>query len=364
MLEVKNLTNDLLENINLTVLSGQLVAIIGDNGSGKSTLAKTIASHYKYKGSVKPSASQISLLTQNPYLQFIGNTVFDELTYFAEQNNFCEAKVEQLLANCPFQLEADLATISGGSAQQLLIYKELYKQSQVVILDETLSNIDDDNKQLLLQQLQAQNKAIILITNNVVDTKYATAIYQLVDRKLLSIGNFDYCWHFTSSDKPVSFRYEQYEFKQGLNLVCGKSGSGKSRLLMEIAFNSEQALKCAYISQYPFEMVTTINAQQLIGSDQQQLLMILNLDESKLTANITSLSTGELVKVLLINALIQNKQYILIDEGLEVLDFKSQQAVFKLVEKHFKAAIIVSHNPYIFNQQIVNEVIVNEADNN
>ena len=54
LLEVKDLqvsinTNQILKNLNITVNSGEIHAIMGPNGSGKSTLSKVLAGHPAYK---------------------------------------------------------------------------------------------------------------------------------------------------------------------------------------------------------------------------------------------------------------------------------------------------------------------------
>ena len=54
LLEVKDLevsinTNQILKNLNITINSGEIHAIMGPNGSGKSTLSKVLAGHPAYK---------------------------------------------------------------------------------------------------------------------------------------------------------------------------------------------------------------------------------------------------------------------------------------------------------------------------
>ncbi len=347
MLQITNLTTETINDLSLVVEPNQIIAITGDNGSGKSTLAKVIAGYYlPQSGTINLDPSQIGLLTQNPYLQFIGNTVFDELTYSLEQENASNETIQAVLDNCPFNLQHKLNELSGGQAQGLLIYKEMVSSKQVLILDETLSNLDNDRKEAIISQLKTCNKAIILITNNLNDTQYADAVYRLVDNSLSLVSEVRVEPKLLVNDQAVSFEYAGYQFKQGLNLVTGQSAGGKSTLVNNLCFDLIDGI--SLIPQYPFEMVTTIDGRHLYDS---KLAEQFGLSQDKFNQNITELSTGELVKVLVIEAIDSDNSIVVLDESIEVLDIQSQQAVLDVVCQHFETVIIVTHNLYLFNHR-------------
>lgn len=354
MLTVKNLKAELFDDISFEVESNQIIAIIGDNGSGKSTLAKTICNYYQAQsGTVSIDSSKIGLLTQNPYLQFIGNTVFDELTYSLEQNRIATDIIKLVLESSPFPLDKSLIELSGGEAQRLLIYKELHTDKEVLILDETLSNLDEDSKQLVVNDLKQSDKAIIFITNNLNDIKYADVVYKLENKTFKQI-EIDYIApNSTTSNKDVSFEHDGYSFRTGLNVIGGASASGKTTLINDICFNTD--LDISLIPQYPFEMVTTLNATHIDYDSKCQLLAITS---EMLEQNITDLSTGELVKVLVLEALATDNKVLILDESIEVLDKRSQTNILNLVLEHFDTVIIVSHNLYLFNDYEFNLVEV------
>ncbi len=361
MLQITNLTTSLFEDVNLQVEPNQIVAITGNNGSGKSTLAKVIAGYYQAEaGVVNLPAEQIGLLTQNPYLQFIGNTVFDELTYSLEQDHADPRVIEAVLKQCPFPLAKNLDELSGGEAQRLLIYKELHSSKQLLILDETLSNLDQDAKDELIAELRTSNKAIILITNNLNDTNYASVVYQLENKCLSRTDDRFAAVDLVANHNPVTLEYRDYQFKQGLNIVTGQSAGGKTTLITDLCFELKHGI--SLIPQYPFEVVTTLDGSHIYSTEYAKRV---NLHHSKFSQNITELSTGELVKVLVIEAVLSGNQTLVLDESIEVLDKCSQTMVLDLITEVFETIIIVSHNKYLFNGYPVNVVEVNyEANNN
>lgn len=365
MFIVNNLTSELFDNITFQVNPGEVIAIIGDNGIGKSSLAKVVAGYYQADElDTNINFQDVGLLTQNPYMQFIGNTVFDELTYTLVQSRKTNDEIEQILSECPYKLDMQLDELSGGQAQHLLIFKELYSSKKLLILDETLSNLDNDLKNNVMETLKNSGKAIILITNNIIDTRLANKVYSLGNKQLLEIEPSNIDTNVLVNNNPLSFEYKDYSFREGINILQGKSGIGKSHLMSSIAFD-EKYSNASYIPQYPFEMISTTNARQMFDSiPDESILETIKLDKSKLDQKIVSLSTGELVKVLLLKSICREgtSDLILVDEAIEVLDSGSQKAAIQLIEKYFKTAIIITHNPSIFAGVCVNEVIINEAN--
>ncbi len=359
MLSVKNLSGRLFTNINLEVEENQIVAIIGDNGSGKSTLARTISGYYiADSGSVNLVNKQINLLTQNPYLQFVGNTVFDELTYSFEQQNVNHQVIEQALNNCPFDLSRNLTDLSGGEAQRLLIYKAICQDAKLIILDETLSNLDIDNKIKILAQLKQSNKAVILITNNLNDCQYADKVYKLENNQLIETDNYKFELSSLQNNQDIKFVYQGYEFRKGLNVVSGASSVGKTRLITNLCFDLNEQYKINLIPQYPFEIITTKDGSHIDDSLVYEHADLINLPIEKLFQNIANLSTGELVKLLVLESIMFGSEVIVLDEAIEVLDVHSQKQVLDLLLKQFETIIIVSHNLYLFNDYEINQVEV------
>ena len=91
----KNSENNILNNINMEIKDGEIVAIVGENGTGKSTLGKIIAGILKAKqGSIivdetditkkenkKVAMQNVGIVFQNPENQIIFSNIYDELSF-------------------------------------------------------------------------------------------------------------------------------------------------------------------------------------------------------------------------------------------------------------------------------------------
>lgn len=80
---------------------------------------------------------------------------------------------------------------STGQAKKLQIARALIKDSDVMILEEALSNLDDMTRNLLAVKLKklSKNKIIILISHNMEAYKMCDEVYQIEDGRLLKYSN-------------------------------------------------------------------------------------------------------------------------------------------------------------------------------
>ena len=115
MITTSNLSKKYNDNVVLNIESleipkGQSFGLVGNNGSGKSLLLKYILgilNNYEgeilINGEILSDDNYISLreyvgiLMQNPYNQFIGETVIDEITFKLEQNNVSNDEITRIL---------------------------------------------------------------------------------------------------------------------------------------------------------------------------------------------------------------------------------------------------------------------------
>lgn len=348
MLEIRNLTTAFIKDINLTVAPNTILGIVGDNGSGKSQFGKTVAGYYQpLNQDYQINLTKIGLLTQNPYLQFVGITVFDELSYSFEQNQFTAEQIEKALNECPFELTRTLTSLSGGEAQRLLIYKEMLAPSEVIILDETLSNVNEEDKTQIIQGLTTSNKPIILITNNIRDLQYAHMVMEIVDGRLESFTIPTFPSNYLSNEQGTNFKYQQFDYKYGLNVIVGGSGSGKTTTVTNLYYDLGHEYEIGLIPQYPYEIITVKDFAYLAPTC-ANIAEAINLPVEKLQQNITTLSTGELVKGLLVSIVSNKRKVLIIDEGIEVLDYQSQTKVLDFVVANFDTVIVVTHNHYLY----------------
>ncbi len=377
MLEIKNFK---IPNIKIDYLNfepGTITAIYGENGCGKTTFAKYLAGYYHdYEGTITYQNieqyqinSDIALLLQNPYHQFVGQTVFDEVTYYLEQLGFSNELIKQRLAKLSFSPTQLLKELSGGMAQQLLIETFLLGSKTIYICDETFSNLDYQQKKTIIKRLKAENKTIIYITNNYYDLQMADIVYefkaQRLTKKNLEFNNKKQLINEQPIILQVTNSEINYYFRAGFNILTGSSGCGKTTLVEQLIGLqksklkvSNQQLNYSYVSQYPFSQIITLNGEQLFKNNEQaeQLLDAFKLPKMILKQEFTSLSTGELTQLMIIKALIDPSDIVVLDESLEVLDYQKQKLVLNICLASKKTFIFITHNQLIYQEYEINEV--------
>jgi len=203
ILEIKNLRacindSEILKDLNLTINTGEIHAIMGPNGSGKSTFSKIIAGHPAYKvlnGDILFNGS--SILTLDPeershlgiFLAFqypieipgVSNEDFLRLAYNSKQKFYQKVEIDpieffnliskklELVNMSPAFLSRNVNEgFSGGEKKRNEILQMILLDSEVSILDETDSGLDIDALKIIsngINTFMDSNKAIILITH-------------------------------------------------------------------------------------------------------------------------------------------------------------------------------------------------------
>lgn len=179
----------ILHDISLHIKQGEFVALLGHNGSGKTTLSRMMMALSKPRSGqvfindldikgLEPAdlADNIGYVFQNPDLQILEDTVFDEVAYGAKVKGYTGIELEQMVNSA---LEATGLThlaqaypriLSFGQKRRLGIAAALVRKPKILILDEITSGQDNIEKTLILNYLKRLNKqegmTIILITHD------------------------------------------------------------------------------------------------------------------------------------------------------------------------------------------------------
>lgn len=177
LLEVRNVSKrfgstDVLKNISLNIVSGELLTLLGESGSGKTTLLRLIA------GFEQPSSGQIwmggeRLDTQPPYKRPV-NTVFQNYALFPHLNvrdnvayglrvkstpaRETSSRVDEALSMVKMQgfAASHPSQLSGGQQQRIALARALINHPRLLLLDEPLSALDAN----LRKQMQSELKTL------------------------------------------------------------------------------------------------------------------------------------------------------------------------------------------------------------
>ena len=179
----------ILQDVNFSIKSGEMVSIVGTNGAGKSTLAKVICGFVtedegeilfegkSLKGqTIKERSQYISYVMQNPNQMICKPMIFDEVALglrirgeLSEEE--IRERVEHALKICglyPFR-KWPVSALSFGQKKRVTIASMLVMNPKVLILDEPTAGQDYRHYTEImefLKELNQQGVTIILITHD------------------------------------------------------------------------------------------------------------------------------------------------------------------------------------------------------
>lgn len=211
LLKVEHLTKKInqkviVDDINLKIYQGQLIAFLGPNGAGKSTTINMLT------GIIKSTTGIVDLQGLKPndteYHQKIGvvfqNSVLDqELT--VKQNLLSRQRMYKKKSNSlnywidKFHLEKicnqKYKYLSGGQKRRVDIARALIHQPQILFLDEPTTGLDIQTRNLIwkiLNDLRKDTKlTIVLTTHYLEEAEYADFVYVINHGKIISANTVD-----------------------------------------------------------------------------------------------------------------------------------------------------------------------------
>ena len=188
----KNRDKKILNEINLSINKQDYIGIFGSSGGGKSTLIDILSGLLEPTGGeIRIDGKVISKLKSTLWLEKFGyltqkNNLLDEsiLTNitleFNEQNidrNFFQdtcskAGLVELIENLPESFNTKVGengfALSGGEKQRIGIARLLYARKEILVFDESTSNLDLDNKTKIISTINnlSSEKTILIISHD------------------------------------------------------------------------------------------------------------------------------------------------------------------------------------------------------
>ena len=201
---------EILKSIDLTIPTGQFIAITGHSGSGKTTLLSLIAGlDAPTDGKINIDGQDITKLNEDELALLRGNrfgfifqnfhliptlTALENVVLSLELNNTPGAtkKSEDLLSKVGLgdRLNHYPAQLSGGEQQRLSIARAFVNEPDIILADEPTGNLDSKNSDHimnLIQELhQIKQATIILVTHESQVANQSQRILTLEDGKIIS----------------------------------------------------------------------------------------------------------------------------------------------------------------------------------
>jgi len=179
-------STQVLENVSLEIVAGEVVVIVGFSGAGKSTLISLLAGldrpdvgEVVFKGALQPPPGPARMLVFQNYSLLPWLTAFDNVALAVDQvfaswsADKRRAHIERFINMVGLDHASDRkpAQLSGGMRQRVALARALAADPEVLLMDEPLSALDALTRANLQEALEriarTSGKTIVLVTNDV-----------------------------------------------------------------------------------------------------------------------------------------------------------------------------------------------------
>ena len=204
-----------LSNISFKVKRGEKIALMGDVGSGKTTILEMLAGVYKpNNGKIFINNNDIKNISLSDLRNFIGyvpqstflfsDTIENNIKFGKDKASLSEV-VLSAKTSC---LDEDIKSfkdgyktllgergvnLSGGQKQRLAIARALIKNPKILILDDSLSAVDTETEEMILNNIEntTKNTTFFISTHRISTSKKCDKIIFLNNGRIESFGTHD-----------------------------------------------------------------------------------------------------------------------------------------------------------------------------
>ncbi|MBK8467038.1 MAG: ATP-binding cassette domain-containing protein [Chloracidobacterium sp.] len=211
----RNSKRKILQNIDLEVPKGSVVALVGESGGGKSSLIKLVQRLYDptegritWDGTdlrdakVLSLKKQLALVTQETVL--FNDTIYQNIAYGRPDADLSEVKAaaeiayaDEFINQLPQKYDTVVGErgtlLSGGQRQRIAIARAVLVNAPVLILDEATSALDTESETLVQKALAnlMQNRTSIVIAHRLSTIRKADNIVVMKNGKIVEMGTHD-----------------------------------------------------------------------------------------------------------------------------------------------------------------------------
>jgi ATP-binding cassette, subfamily B, bacterial MsbA len=202
-----------LQDINLKITKGKMIALVGSSGSGKSTMVDLLPRFYDCTSGeilvddipvkdlkIEDLRSLMGIVTQETIL--FNDTVFNNIAFGMENVKLEDvvaaariANAHEFIENMPGGYQTNIGDrgikMSGGQRQRISIARAVLKNPPVMILDEATSALDTESERLVQDALfkLMQNRTSVVIAHRLSTIQNADEIVVLEKGRIVERGN-------------------------------------------------------------------------------------------------------------------------------------------------------------------------------